>query len=188
MRAQLFLAVAFLAACGDVNGGDEDGGVFSRDATEVVRRDSGQPPSSGILVDAVFDGDTMSVRASSSHKAPDGIPLADRNIRFLGIDAPEIAHPPNAADCWGDEAAVYARNLLAGQFVTLEYDETHELRDQFGRLLAYIRLSDDRVANEVLLSEGMARSFRAFPHKNTTEYNALEREARDANRGLWTCQ
>jgi micrococcal nuclease len=183
------LAVAVFAGCGEVNGGeDEDGGVFSRDATVIIRTDTGVVHSSGILVDNVIDGDTMSVRASSSLKAPDGIALSDRNIRFLGIDAPEVAHGSNPADCWGDESAAFARTMLIGKFVTLEYDESHELRDTFGRLLAYIRLDDDRVANEVLLREGMARSFRAFPHRETTAYNALEQEARSANRGMWTCQ
>jgi micrococcal nuclease len=143
--------------------------------------------SSGILVESVFDGDTISVRASSSVKAPDGRPISDSHIRFLGIDAPEIAHPPVPADCWGDESATFARNLLAGQFVELEYDSTHELRDQYDRVLAYIRLPDDRIVQEVMLTEGQARSFRAFPHKFTDRYNMLESAARSQGLGMWSC-
>jgi micrococcal nuclease len=186
MRA-FFLGGAwlFVAACGEVGNDDYDAGFFSRDA--MVRPDSGVAPSSGILVETVFDGDTMRVRAAASVRAPDGRPLADTNIRFLGIDAPEIAHPPEPADCWGDDSAAYARTLLAGKFVELEYDTTHDLRDTFDRLLAYIRLPDGRVANEVLVQEGQARSFRAFRHKFTDRYNTLESEAKAANRGMWSC-
>lgn len=181
---------AALAGCGEVGGDDGDGGVFfSRDATVTMRTDSGVPPSSGILVDTVFDGDTMRISANSALKAPDGKALNGEHVRFLGIDAPEIAHPPDPADCWGPEAAEFARGLLAGKFVTLEYDETHELRDDTSshRLLAYIRLPDGRVANEVLIEEGQARSFRAFPHKYRDRYNALESQAKSDNLGMWSC-
>lgn len=181
---------AAIAACGEVGGDDSDGGVFfSRDAMTTTRTDSGIPPSSGILVDTVFDGDTIRISASSTLKAPDGKALNGEHVRFLGIDAPEIAHPPKAADCWGPEAAEFARELLAGKFITLEYDETHEVRDDTPsrRLLAYIRLPDGRVANEVLIQEGQALSFRTFPHKNLSRYNALEAEAKAADRGMWTC-
>jgi micrococcal nuclease len=191
MRNALLYAVAccfatHAFACGEGGEDEADAGLFfSRDAT--ARADTGVAPSSGILVESVFDGDTMRVRAASTVRAPDGRPLADSNIRFLGIDAPEIAHPPQPADCWGPESAAAARTLLAGKFVELEYDTTHELRDTFDRILAYIRLPDGRVANEVLVQEGHARSFRAFQHKFTDRYNMLESQARSANLGLWTC-
>lgn len=190
MRSALLLfsvvSAAFLAACGDVGGDEEDGGVFfSRDA--MGHADTGIPPSSGILVAAVFDGDTISVEAAASVLAPDGRRLSDSHIRFLGIDAPEIAHPPQPADCWGPEASMAAHELLAGKFITLEFDNTHELRDQYDRILAYIHLMDDRVVNEVMLQTGNARSFRAFPHKYTDRYNMLEEQARAQHLGMWSC-
>jgi len=188
MRSALLmlLTLAAVSACGEVGADEEDGGVFfSRDA--MGHADTGIAPSSGILVQTVFDGDTISVEAAASVLAPDGRRLSESHIRFLGIDAPEIAHPPAPADCWGNEASMFAHNLLAGQFITLEYDNTHELRDQYDRILAYIHLMDNRVVNEVMLETGNARSFRAFPHKYTDRYNMLEEEARSQHLGMWSC-
>lgn len=183
----VFFLSLFAPACGEVNS-ELDGGFFSSDASgSTERSDAGSPAPRLILVDAVFDGDTIRVRAGSGVQTPDGRPMNDEHVRLLGIDAPEIAHPPEPADCWGNESAAFAGSLLGGQVVNLDYDLANGLRDNFGRLLAYVILSDARVANEVLIQEGQARSFRAFRHRETARYNALEQEARDADRGLWTC-
>jgi micrococcal nuclease len=195
VRRALSIALCLFAGCGEINGDDGDAGArFGQDAALPAKPDSGMPAkpdsgmaSSGVLVDAVFDGDTLRVRANASVRAPDGRPLDDQSIRLLGVDAPEIAHPPEPADCWGDQSRAFLSDLVAGEFIELEYDSTHELRDRFDRVLAYVRLRDDRIANEVIIREGHGKSFRAFPHRDLDRYNGLEREARDRGLGLWTC-
>ncbi|MCK6552485.1 thermonuclease family protein [Myxococcota bacterium] len=185
--AVLFTAGTVLACGGERD--EADAGFIYRDAGTNVVPDAGSMPVTRILVDRVYDGDTVHLRASSSLTAPDGQPMNDQHVRLLGVDAPEIAHPeanpPTGAQCWGPEAAAAAQALLVGEVVTLEYDEGSDLRDRFGRLLAYVKLGDGRVANEVLIRDGHAESFRSFPHKNLSRYNGLEEEARDAQRGLW---
>jgi micrococcal nuclease len=187
----LAIAVTLLAACGEVNNDREDAGFFTRDSGTTSMTDSGTRPTGTILVDVVYDGDTIRVRAGSTVRTPDGRPMNEEHVRLLGIDAPEIAHPeatpPTEAECWGDNAAQAAQMLIGGKIIELEFDPEHTLRDGFNRLLAYVRLDDDRVANEVLIREGHARSFRAFPHRDTEKYNALEAQARDANLGMWSC-
>jgi micrococcal nuclease len=182
-------AAIFFAACGEMNSGAPDAGFFARDAsaTTPIGIDAGLEPSTGILVDEVFDGDTIRVRAAASILAPDGRPLSGQHIRLLGVDAPEIAHGTEPADCWGPEAAEYARELVGGTFIRLDYDEANGVRDQFGRLLAYVILEDGRVMNETLVRDGQARSFRRFQHRELIRYNALETEAKDERLGLWTC-
>lgn len=174
-----------------------DGGNNPNDAGNGDAGTTGQT----VLVALVYDGDTARLSAGASVMTPDSRPLSGESVRFLGVDAPEIAHPPAPADCWGDEAHARARDMLQGRTVTLEYDldpgctppisnsqaEACGLRDDFGRLLAYVHLSDGTVANETLIAEGHARSFRRFTHKYTARYNALEEQARNANLGLWTC-
>lgn len=184
--------------CGDGDGGD-DAGFFVRDGgPDAGPRDTGARDGGGsggiILVDLVFDGDTIRVRAGSTVRTPDGRPMNQEHIRLLGVDAPEVAHPeanpprPDP-DCWGDEAAAYAQSLLGGKVVRVEFDPTHDLRDDFGRLLGYVILDDDRVANEVLIRQGQATSFRAFRHRDLDRYNDLEGQARDERLGLWsTCR
>lgn len=182
-----------------------DAGFFASDSgagtVDAGRADGGALGPMQIQVQAVFDGDTVRVAASTSIRTPDDRLMAGSTIRFLGIDAPEIAHPPAAADCWGNEAHDRARELLQGRTITLVFDvdpqcpspvpaaraQDCHVRDAFDRLLAYVVLPDGSVANETFVREGNARSFRAFPHSKTTLYNQLEAEARAANRGLWTC-
>ncbi len=204
-RAALLLAGALGVAACDEGRDTGDAGFFVSDSgagsVDAGRVDSGTLGPMQIQVQAVFDGDTVRVAASTSVRTPDDRLMAGSTIRFLGIDAPEIAHPPTAADCWGDDAHTRARELLQGRTVTLVFDldpqcpspvpaaraQACHVRDAFDRLLAYVVLGDGTVANETFVREGHARSFRAFPHSKTTLYNQLESEARAANRGLWTC-
>ena len=205
MRSLVTLwCLALLAACGVGRQGPRDVGVFSVD--------SGVPHDGGTDVDAgpnlaiqagfVIDGDTVRLSAAAAMRTPDNRPMTGESVRLLGIDAPEIAHPPNPADCWGDEAHARARELMQGRIIELSYDldpsctlpiaparaEDCRLRDQFGRLLAYITLaSDGTVVNERLIREGHARSFRRYPHRFTAQYNAAEDQARNARLGLWSC-
>jgi micrococcal nuclease len=191
-----------LAACEDGRA-PVDAGFFRPDSgtpDSGAGRD-GSVPMGQIQVQAVFDGDTVRVAASASVRTPDDKPMANEVIRFLGIDAPEIAHPPMSAQCWGDEAHAYLREQIQGRTVVLTFDvdeacpmpvqpsraEACHLRDAFGRLLAYVALPDGTVLNERLVRLGHARSFRAFPHKFTTLYNQLEMQARADDIGLWTC-
>jgi len=205
MRFVACAALITAAACGDGGGDPDTGLVFTRDTGVPNQSGDAGPRRDGgaqvqlIQVQSVFDGDTIAVSASFSLFTPDNKPMSGEHIRFLGIDAPEIAHPPAPADCWGPESAAAAQALLQGKTITLGFDlepscslpipmnraEACHLRDAFGRLLAYVILSDGRVANEIQLSQGNARSFRAFPHRDTAEYNMLETAAKNADLGMW---
>ncbi len=66
----------------------------------------------------------------------------------------------------------------------LEFDQERE--DQFGRLLAYVHLSDGTLFNETLLRQGYAQLYIVPPNdKYEARFTAAQQEARDANRGLW---
>jgi endonuclease YncB( thermonuclease family) len=178
-----------------------DAGFFAIDSGV----DAGPRPDLGVIgentvqVQLVFDGDTARVSAGSSVMTPDGQRMAGQSIRFIGINAPEIAHAPDPAECFGDSAADFTRDLLQGRVVTLTYDITAgcptpvprdqavrcHIRDDFDRLLAYITLSDGTVVNEKLVRDGIACSFRSFPHRDLALYEAAESEAERAGRGLW---
>jgi len=149
-----------------------------------------------IQIQSVIDGDTIILSATADAKTPDGRNLSGETVRMLGVDAPEIAHSQNStpAECWGDESHQAARNLMQGLTVELAYDcdpprcSRSDLRDSWGRLLAYIILPDGRVGNEVLIEKGDAFSFDSFNHRYRSRYEALEKKARDRNLGVWTCQ
>lgn len=128
------------------------------------------PPTSGV-VSRVVDGDTF-VLASG-----------DR-VRLIGIDTPETVHPNRGVEAYGREASDFTKSLLGGKRVRLVYDV--EPRDRYGRLLAYVYLSDGTFVNAELVKRGYAQVSTYPPNvKHASTFVALQREAREARRGLW---
>lgn len=63
---------------------------------------------------------------------------------------------------------------------------TFSTSDPYGRLLAYVWLSDGSIFNETLVREGYAQVATFPPNvKYTDRFLEAQREARAANRGLW---
>jgi micrococcal nuclease len=104
-------------------------------------------------------------------------------VRYIGIDTPETVDPRKSIQCFGIEAKSYNENLVLNKTVRLEKDVSD--KDSFGRLLRYVYVGDIFV-NDKLVREGYAR-VSTFPPdvKFSDQFLAAEREAREANRGLW---
>lgn len=186
LSSVIFSLALLVAGCGASDETPDAGVEDQLDASSPDARTG----HSALLVDVVYDGDTLRIRAGSSAMTPDGKPYNGQHVRFRGVDAPEIAHPEATpprptADCWGNEAAAFARSLLEGKIVTLEYDPNQDLRDPYDRLLAYVKLQDGTVANEVLIRQGQAESYTHFPHRDSAKYERLEAQARAEHLGLW---
>jgi len=134
-----------------------------------------QPTTSEARVSKVIDGDTI-VLATGEH------------VRYLGIDAPEThilrdGHWVDAPKPFGLEATEFNRSMVEGKMVRLEYDAEHY--DKYNRLLAYIYV-DDKLVNAEMLREGFACVFNKSPNvKHADEFINLQREARQARRGMW---
>lgn len=129
------------------------------------------------------DGDTIHV---------DGISEAtgDLTIRFIGVDAPEIAHGAGTvADCYGDEATVFTSQLV-GHLVWLTFDG--DCLDAYGRTLAYVTYGagPEQSWERQMLRRGFARTLSISP--NTTYRTLFEGDelyAQAEGTGLWTaCQ
>ena len=122
----------------------------------------------------VVDGDTIDVQiGDETHR-----------IRYIGIDTPETVDPRRPVGCFGREASQRNRELVAGRTVELEKDVSET--GYFGRLLRYVWLGDQMV-NAVLVREGYAVSTTYPPDvKYQDLFLALQREAQDAGRGLWS--
>lgn len=178
----LLLQAATVAACDREGLPDPDAEVEPPDG-DAGALDRGVVVDSTIKASRVIDGDTLILSAGGGAMAPDGTSLQGVTVRLIGINAPEIAHEGSAAECWSQEATSALRNLVLGPDLELQYGR--DLRDIYGRVLAYVRLPGGEVANETMVSEGHARSFRDFPHQYTTLYNNLESQARSSRKGLW---
>jgi micrococcal nuclease len=121
----------------------------------------------------VVDGDTIHVR------------LTDRveKIRYIGVNTPEIHHPSKGEEPGGREAAEVNRGLVGGRRVRLELDV--QTRDRYGRLLAYVWVGDTMV-NAELVRLGYAQVMTVPPNVRYQDlFVKLQRQARDAHRGLW---
>lgn len=127
--------------------------------------------------------------AVSAHDG-DTITLEDgRRLRYIGVDAPEMAGRASEADEPGAvEARDRNRQLVVGRRLRLEFEQERE--DRFGRLLAYVWIQDasgkDLMVNEVLLREGMGSVFPYSRMKRYTEvFTRAQNAARRARVGIW---
>ena len=117
----------------------------------------------------------------------DTIVLVDgRRVRYIGINAPEIANEQygRKAQPLGDEALAFNRHLVHHKRVLLEFDE--ETRDAYDRLLAYVFLPGKQMVNEQMVASGLAY---VLPHWPNRRYDAqllrAQRAAMQAARGIW---
>ncbi|MDR1948448.1 MAG: thermonuclease family protein [Spirochaetaceae bacterium] len=125
------------------------------------------------------DGDTVRVRIA---KPPAELGAVE-TIRLIGVDTPETVHPSRPVERFGKEASDFTKTRLLGKTVSLAFD--WDLRDRYGRLLAYIYTPDGGCFNAALVREGYGHAYTRFPFHFMEEFRALERQAREAKRGLW---
>jgi len=111
-----------------------------------------------------LDGDTIEV-LHNNH--------AER-IRLSGIDCPE------KGQAYGHRAKQATSAMVFGKEVTLQ---THGL-DKYKRTLADVFLSDGTHVNHALVKDGWCWWYRKYAPGDTV-LEGLEREAREAKKGLW---
>lgn len=126
--------------------------------------------SESFKVTRVVDGDTIEIEGGEK-------------VRYLGIDTPETVDPRKPVQCFGIEASKKNKELVEGKTVRLEKDITD--RDKYSRLLRYVWVGDLFI-NLELVKQGFAISYTYPPDvKYQKEFLAAEREAKEAERGLW---
>jgi micrococcal nuclease len=137
-----------------------------------------QPPtrpsdSVEALAIRAVDGDTIEVEIEGeSYK-----------VRYIGIDTPELHHPEKPVEYYAQEAYEKNRELVEGKTVFLEKDVSET--DRYGRLLRYVYVGDLFV-NAYLVQQGYAQASTYPPDvKYQEHFLELQREAREAGRGLW---
>ena len=125
-------------------------------------------PSEGV-VQRIVDGDTIELETGVT-------------IRYLMINTPETTQ--GHADCFGQQAVQFNRDLVEGKTVQLRYDV--ECEDRFDRTLAYVSVGGQEV-NKLMLERGYACLLHISPNGDDRldEYKAIESAAKASNRGLW---
>ncbi|MEE9496724.1 MAG: thermonuclease family protein [Desulfobacterales bacterium] len=124
-----------------------------------------------LRVNWVIDGDTVVL--SNGQK-----------VRYIGINAPELAHDGHKAEPYGDEAKRFNASLVDRKKVRLEFDK--ERNDRYERLLAYVFLKDGTFVNAEILSIGYAY---LLVHRPNIKHNSVmlrsQRAAMSAKKGIW---
>lgn len=114
----------------------------------------------------------------------DSILLADgREVRLLGVDAPEIHHPTLPEQRFGKEAAEFVRELAEGKEAELEFEEDNK-KDKYNRTIAYVYIGD-KLLNAELLKNGFAYVYVKYPFRLKEEFIKYQQDAIKARKGLW---
>jgi micrococcal nuclease len=133
-------------------------------------------PRAFYKVTRVLDGDTFNVEVDKK----------EITIRMLGINTPETVDPRRPPECYGKEASDATKNLLKGQQVNLVLNKDREVRDKYGRYLAYVYREDGLFVNEYLLEEGFAKEYTyGSPYSLQKNFLRLEQNANKNKVGLW---
>jgi endonuclease YncB( thermonuclease family) len=115
----------------------------------------------------------------------DTVILTDgRHIRYIGINAPEVAHKDKKAEPFGYAAKKFNGRLVKNKEIRLVFDR--ERQDRYGRFLAYVYLPDGRFVNALMVANGLAY---CLPKRPNTRHSAMllkrQREAMTAGLGMW---
>jgi endonuclease YncB( thermonuclease family) len=117
------------------------------------------------IIIRVLDGDTPEVLHNQHPE----------RIRLSGIDCPEKGQAS------GKKAKQAASALVFGKEVMLQ---THGL-DKYGRTIADVLLPDSTKVTHSLVKDGWCWWYRKYAPGDTV-LEGLERDAREAKKGLWT--
>ncbi len=130
------------------------------------------------LVSRVIDGDTIELQNGE-------------RVRYVGINAPELAEQRKPVECFAREAAVKNRELVEGKIVRLERDVSE--RDKYSRLLRYVFLpaaeagGKEKMVNAELVEGGFALAATYPPDVKYAElFRLVESRARETKTGLWS--
>jgi len=138
-------------------------------------------------VTRVVDGDTIEIVIMERVEGPGAGEAqlgVEHDVRLIGIDTPESVKRGSPVECFGREASAAAKALLEGEEVRLVKDV--EEADRYQRLLRYVYIGDE-LANARLVVNGYASAYTYPPNvRHADLFVQLEREAREAERGLWS--
>ena len=143
-----------------------------------------------LFLNRVVDGDGVILNDFSNK--------SELEIRFLGIDAPEIK---SCCKLFQDERETHIAGallmmlgrmsfnflkelVLPGTSLTIELEKGNEM-DSFGRTLAYVYLPDGRCLNEIMIAEGYAKPYSRYYCRELTNYQILNMKAKNERIGLY---
>ncbi len=120
----------------------------------------------------VIDGDTLELESIGK-------------VRLIGVDTPETVDPRKEVECFGKEASEYTKTILLNNYITIEYDNTQDKEDKYGRDLVYI-FKDNINFNLELIQKGYAYEYTyKVPYKYQREFKDAQSKAKETKQGIW---
>jgi micrococcal nuclease len=147
----------------------------------------------------VVDGDTIVVESVSRDSLQKDF-QQKTTIRLIGINTPETVDPRRKVECFGKEASTKAKEMLLDKTVRLEYDDTQDAVDKYGRRLAYVFIQNESFATKQVSNSDIETLFNAYmieqgyayeytyskPYKYQKEFKDAQKRAETEGRGLWS--
>ncbi|MEC8049372.1 MAG: thermonuclease family protein [Myxococcota bacterium] len=136
-----------------------------------------------VLVKSVVDGDTIEILRNG----------VEFRIRFKGVNTPEL-YADAGPEAFAQEARDFVWDQIGAEEIGLEFDSDcgpqpfDDCYDGYGRLLAYIRMSNGNDLAEELLAAGLARVYRYQNeiYDRMDAYYAAQSRAQDSGLGIWS--
>ena len=130
-----------------------------------------------VKLDKCIDGDTASFFINGEAKT----------VRFLSINAPEIAHDDVLEEYYGNESSDYTCKLLSrASSIKLQYDPKSDKVDKYDRVLAWVYVDGDLLQKE-LVSKGYAEVKYVYEdYLYSKELKELEVSAKEKKLGMWS--
>lgn len=136
-----------------------------------------------VLVKSVVDGDTIEILRNG----------VEFRIRFKGVNTPEL-YADAGPEAFAQEARDFVWDQIGAEEIGLEFDSDcgpqpfDDCYDGYGRLLAYIRMSNGNDLAEELLAAGLARVYRYQNeiYDRMDAYYAAQSRAQDSDLGIWS--
>ena len=123
---------------------------------------------------------------------------SEEEIRFLGIDAPEIKPCKKLIQderethmagqllmMLGRQSFNFLIELIPPGTKLIVKTESKNYLDIYGRTLAYVYLPDGRCVNEIMIAEGYAKPYNRFYCSELTNYQILNMRAKNEKKGLY---
>lgn len=129
-----------------------------------------------VKLDKCIDGDTAKFIINGESKT----------VRFLSINAPEIAHDDVEEEFYGKEASEYTCKLLKrSSVIKLQYDSKSDKVDKYDRVLAWVFV-DDELLQKKLIEGGYAEVKYVYnKYLYSDELKDLEVVAKNKKIGMW---
>jgi micrococcal nuclease len=175
----IIAAASFLAFSSMPSENEEEERVVSLQVTKnQVEFEEAKTLSNQVLVTLIepVDGDTIKVRINGKIET----------IRYLLVDTPESKSPKTCVQFYAEEAFRRNSELVNSGSLTLEFEQGN-IRDSYGRLLAYVFVDGESVQGS-LLKEGYARVAYIIqpPYKYLEQFKEDERVAKRGKINIWS--